>query len=97
MLVKIMPMILDLKVGLVTMGLMAHLCQTGSIGMENGMDILGKALVMVKRMAKKVNVLFQCLVILQLLIDDGVASRGHRNNCLNNDYTLCGIASGSHK
>ena len=58
MLVKIMPMILDLKVGLVTMGLMAHLCQTGSIGMENGMDILEKTLVMVKRMAKKVNLLF---------------------------------------
>ncbi|CAD8126105.1 unnamed protein product [Paramecium sonneborni] len=35
-------------------------------------------------------------VILQLLIDDGVSSRGHRQNCFNSQFTMVGIASGNH-
>ena len=36
-------------------------------------------------------------IILQLLIDDGVSSRGHRKNLLNPSYLNCGIAAGPHK
>ncbi|CAD8085449.1 unnamed protein product [Paramecium sonneborni] len=36
-------------------------------------------------------------VIIQLLIDDGVGSRGHRKNCFSPDFLLVGIASGDHK
>ncbi|CAK63551.1 unnamed protein product (macronuclear) [Paramecium tetraurelia] len=36
-------------------------------------------------------------VIIQLLIDDGVGSRGHRKNCFSPDFYLVGIAAGDHK
>ncbi|CAD8082988.1 unnamed protein product [Paramecium sonneborni] len=36
-------------------------------------------------------------VIIQLLIDDGVGSRGHRKNCFSSDFQLVGIAAGDHK
>ncbi|CAK82989.1 unnamed protein product (macronuclear) [Paramecium tetraurelia] len=36
-------------------------------------------------------------VIIQLLIDDGVGSRGHRKNCFGQDFNLVGIAAGDHK
>ena len=35
-------------------------------------------------------------VILQLIIDDGVSSRGHRDNILNADYTHIGVSCGCH-
>ena len=34
--------------------------------------------------------------VLSLLIDDGVADRGHRANILNTTYNTCGIATGVH-
>jgi uncharacterized protein YkwD len=36
-------------------------------------------------------------IVLQLLIDDGVSSRGHRKNLLNQSYLVCGISAGPHK
>jgi uncharacterized protein YkwD len=36
-------------------------------------------------------------VVLSLLIDDGVASRGHRDNILREDISLAGVASGYHR
>ncbi|CAD8171141.1 unnamed protein product [Paramecium pentaurelia] len=36
-------------------------------------------------------------VIIQLLIDDGVGTRGHRKNCFSPDFFLVGIAAGDHK
>ena len=35
-------------------------------------------------------------VVVYLLIDDGVPSRGHRTNFLNKDFRLVGVAEGSH-
>lgn len=35
-------------------------------------------------------------IILSLLIDDGVASRGHRNNILNDKFGKTGVAIGNH-
>jgi uncharacterized protein YkwD len=36
-------------------------------------------------------------IVLQLLIDEGIASLGHRKNILNEKYTLLGVAFGGHK
>ncbi len=36
-------------------------------------------------------------IVLSLLVDDGVASRGHRENILNSAYKAVGIACGPHK
>lgn len=36
-------------------------------------------------------------IVIQLLVDDGVASRGHRKNILSSSYTHAGAAIGSHK
>ena len=36
-------------------------------------------------------------VILQLAIDDGVPSRGHRNNMFNTGFVKAGIFTGDHK
>ena len=35
-------------------------------------------------------------VVQQLIVDDGVLSRGHRKNIFSEDYLMVGIASGSH-
>ncbi len=35
-------------------------------------------------------------VIMALVIDDGVLSRGHRTNIFNADFGTCGIATGPH-
>ena len=36
-------------------------------------------------------------VVLQLLVDDGVSSRGHRNNLFSTYGTVTGAYSGAHK
>ena len=36
-------------------------------------------------------------IIISLLIDDGVKSRGHRNTLLSNEYNYTGVAIGKHK
>jgi uncharacterized protein YkwD len=36
-------------------------------------------------------------IVLQLLIDEGVASLGHRKNIMNERYTRLGVAFGAHK
>jgi uncharacterized protein YkwD len=36
-------------------------------------------------------------VVLQLLIDDGVYDRGHRNNLLDPQWTVAGVACGPHR
>jgi hypothetical protein len=35
-------------------------------------------------------------VVIYLLIDDGISSRGHRQNFLNKDFRVIGIATGTH-
>jgi uncharacterized protein YkwD len=35
--------------------------------------------------------------VIKLLIDDGVPSRGHRDNIFNSDYKVMGCFSGPHK
>ena len=34
--------------------------------------------------------------VMQLVVDDGVSSRGHRKNLLNRDYEYCGYYTGMH-
>lgn len=36
-------------------------------------------------------------IIIQLLIDDGVADRGHREVTMSSDFTVCGVSIGPHK
>ncbi len=35
-------------------------------------------------------------IIVQLIIDDGVATRGHRNNIFSKDYKVTGISAAKH-
>ena len=47
------------------------------------------------------NMAFRCdsalEVVLQMLVDDGVHSRGHRENLLNDEFRCCGGFSGLYK
>ncbi len=36
-------------------------------------------------------------IVLQLLTDDGVPSRGHRTNIMKSDFHVVGCATGPHK
>jgi uncharacterized protein YkwD len=36
-------------------------------------------------------------VICGFIVDDGVPSRGHRNNIFNNAFKSCGVCSGPHR
>lgn len=35
-------------------------------------------------------------IVYQLMVDDGVPSRGHRDNIMNNKYNLCGLSVNTH-
>lgn len=60
----------------------------------------------IRRYGKVENVLGECIsfghnearqIVLTLIIDDGVANRGHRRNIYNGDFRLAGIACGQHQ